>query len=126
MLGQPTALKTVVSRLLRKNSRGRGSEGAFGCSQVQRSITWEDYPQSKEVRRLGRGEQWTLFPRAEWPPWQSKMKIWITHHINEWKEVLGWTPQMFNEWLAVYGDAKLLIELPEVNHFSPRMTCWRR
>lgn len=28
----------------------------------------EDYSHSEEVRRLGKGEQWTLFPKAEWPP----------------------------------------------------------
>jgi len=110
----------AVSRLVRENFRGRGSEGAFGRSQVQTSITWGDYPQTKEVRRLGKREQWTLFPKAEWPPWQGKMKTWITHHMNEWNDALGWTPQMINEWLAVYGDAKLLIELSRVNHFSPK------
>lgn len=103
----------AVSRLVRENFRGRGSEGAFERHEEQKSATWKDYPETKKVRRLGEDEQLTIFPRTEWPPWQSRMKTLVTHHINEWNEALGWTPQIFNEWLAAYGNANLLIKLPD-------------
>lgn len=67
---------------------------------------------------LGEGEAMNLFRNTVWPPRQGTVGTWVMHHINDWTELLGWTPQMFNEWLLANEDeTTLLIKFPE-EYFS--------
>jgi hypothetical protein len=105
---------SAVSRLIRGNFPGRHVERCAGRVEDQKSVTWRDYKQQKTVRRLGKQEEGRLFGNVVWPPGQGTAGTWLMHHIKDWTETLGWTPQMFNEWLLANEDGtSLLISFPE-------------
>ena len=118
----------AVSRLIRGNFKGRHVESCTrreeerNRGKEQRSVSWRDYSRKGQVRVLGKVEEIRMFRNTVWPPEQRTLGLWVMHHINDWTEALGWTPQMFNEWLlANERDTGLLIPLPKA-YFRPQTT----
>jgi hypothetical protein len=111
----------AVSRLIRGNFSGRHQEKCSRRVKEQKSVTWRDYWREGNVRMLGEGEAMKLFRDTVWPPRQGTVGTWVMHHINDWTEFLGWTPQMFNEWLlANEHETTLLIKFPEEYFYQAR------
>jgi hypothetical protein len=118
----------AASRLIRGNFEGRHVERCprrekdRNRGKEQRSVSWRDYSRNGKVRVLGELEEIRMFRNTMWPPEQRTLGLWVMHHINDWTEALGWTPQMFNEWLlANERETGLLIPLPKA-YFRPQTT----